>query len=236
VVSHERSGTHFLMNALSFGFGYTARPWVDLDEHEIAVDYAVPEAIAAALEARARDPLLRIVKAHHAAEVFGAALGRIAGHYAVLYVHRHPVETMVSFWRHLNGLAWDEGPKLADPLALARAAPAGRLTRYDARPAHTLLQRWAAHVEGWLAAAADPRIAVVRYEDLDRRYAETIQDLAGVFGRAPLSPLLRPARDVNVIAMGRTAAEAPVSPAMLESLRAYYRAEVGPLMARLGYG
>jgi hypothetical protein len=35
--------------------------------------------------------------------------------------------------------------------------------------------------------------------------------------------------------MGKTAAEAPVPPAMLETLQAYCRAEVGPLMAHLGY-
>ena len=30
VVSHERSGTHFLMNALAACYGYVSAPWVNL--------------------------------------------------------------------------------------------------------------------------------------------------------------------------------------------------------------
>ncbi len=236
VVSHERSGTHFLMNALSYAYGYTAEPWIDLDGHNIAIDYADPAAIAEALETEAADPLLRIVKSHHAVEVFARELERITRAYAVFYIYREPAAVMTSLWRHLGGLAWDEGPKAADPLALARARPGGRMTRYETRPYPTMLQRWAAHVEGWLAAAeANPRIAAVRYEDLDRRYEQTIAGLAGAVGRAPLTPLLRPPRDVNVIAMGKSAAAAPVAPATATALDAYCRAEVGALMKKLGY-
>jgi tetratricopeptide (TPR) repeat protein len=236
VVSHERSGTHFLMNALSYAYGYTASPWTDLDRHEIDIDYSSPSQIAEALEARAGDPLMRLVKSHHAAGVFAEELSRITRSYTVYYVYREPATVMVSLWRHLNGLAWNEGPKLPDPLALAKAAPSGRLTRYQAGPHPTMLQRWAAHVEGWLmAAAADPRIVPVRYEDLDSRYPPTVAALAEAAGRAPLQPMLRPPRDVNVIAMGKTAAEAPVTPAAWADLKAYCRREAGPLMQRLGY-
>ncbi len=31
VVSHERSGTHFLMNTLALNFGYIAKPWINFD-------------------------------------------------------------------------------------------------------------------------------------------------------------------------------------------------------------
>jgi tetratricopeptide (TPR) repeat protein len=234
VVSHERSGTHFLMNALSYAYGYTAQPWMDLDAHDIAADYADPGQIADALAARAGDPLLRLVKSHHEAAVFGTALDRIAGDYRIFYIHRDPAAVMTSFWRHLNGLGWNEGPKTEGPLALARAAPSGALTRYQAAAYPTMLRRWAGHVEGWLAAAtADPRITVVNYADLDARYEQTVRGFETVVGRAPLQPMLRPPRDVNVIAMGKTAAEAPVSPATAEALRQYCREEVGELLGRL---
>ncbi|HTI66007.1 MAG TPA: sulfotransferase domain-containing protein, partial [Caulobacteraceae bacterium] len=227
---------HFLMNALSYGYGYTAEPWVDLDGHAVAIDYSSPPQIAQALEARADDPLLRLVKSHHAAGLFAGELERVTRDYRVFYVYREPASVMVSLWRHLNGLAWDEGPKVEDPLALARAAPSGRLTRYQAGTHATMLQRWAAHVEDWLAAAqGNPRIVPVRYEDLDGHFERTVSALAGVVGRSPLTPLLRPPRDVNVIAMGKTAEAAPVAPAHLAALRAYCQAEVGDLLRRLGY-
>ena len=222
------------MNALSYGFGYTAMPWIDLDTHQIAVDYSQPGEIAAALAERAGDPLMRIVKSHHAAEVFASALERITADYRIFYIHRDPAEVMVSLWRHLGGLAWNEGPKVADPLALARAAPSGDLTRYQRRTYPTMLQRWAGHVEGWLdAAQGNPRIVPVRYQDLDTRYEATLARLADTVGRRPLSPMLRPPRDVNVIAMGKTAAQAPVPAATLAALRDYCAKEAAGLLGRL---
>jgi hypothetical protein len=236
IVSHERSGTHFLMNALSYAYGYTAQPWVDLDAHNLPIDYYSPAAIAAALETQADDRLYRIVKSHHAAAFFTGELQRITETYRIFVIYRDPVSTLISLWRHLNGLAWDEGPKTRDPLALARAAPSGKLMRYQTSPAPTMLARWAGHVEGWLAAAAgNPRIVPIRYEDLDQRYEPTAAAFSPIVGREPLTPLLRSPRDVNVIAMGQTADAAPVAAAERDALRAYCRGQVGPLMARLGY-
>jgi len=236
VVSHERSGTHFLMNSLSYGFGYTAQPWTDLDRHAFDIDYADPSAIAEVLEGQRKDPLLRLVKSHHAAAVFGDELARIAEDWRIFYIHRDPAEVMVSFWRHLNALAWDEGPKRSRPLDLAKAAPAGELTRYQAGGHPTMLQRWSAQVEGWLAAAeTHSGVTVVRYADLDARYEETLAGLADAVGRAPLTPVLRPPRDVNVIAMGVSSETAPVAAEEIEALRAYCRSAAGPLMTRLGY-
>jgi tetratricopeptide (TPR) repeat protein len=236
VVSHERSGTHFLMNALSYAYGYTAQPWIDLDAHSLPIDYSNPAVITATLENQASDKLYRIVKSHHAAEFFTGELERITEAYRVFVIYRDPVATMISLWRHLNGLAWDEGPKASDPLALARAAPSGKLTRYQAEAFPTMLSRWAAHVEGWLAAASEnPRIVPVRYEDLDQHYEQTVAAVSSIVGREPLTPFLRPPRDVNVIAMGQTADAAPVGAGAREALRAYCRNEFGPLMARLGY-
>jgi tetratricopeptide (TPR) repeat protein len=235
VVSHERSGTHFLMNALSHAYGYTAQPWIDLDEHAIVIDYSNPARIAEALEVKAADWLYGIVKSHHAVDFLRPELPRITESVLIFYVYRDPAATMVSLWRHLNGLSWDEGPRTADPLALARAAPAGRLTRYQAKPSTTMLLRWAAHVEGWLAAAAvNSRIVPVRYEDLESHYEPTVTSLAAIVGRAPLTPLSRPSRDVNVIDMAKSAEALPAYPAMWDALNAYCQAEIGPLLASLG--
>jgi tetratricopeptide (TPR) repeat protein len=236
VVSHERSGTHFLMNALSYAYGYTAQPWIDLDIHNPAIDLSRPSSIASSLESLTPDPLLRIVKSHHAADIFADALARITATYTILYVYRNPSCVMTSLWRHLNDIAWDEGPKLADPMALARAAPAGGMIRYDARSSPTMLLRWASHVEGWLSRTSENlRIIPLRYEDLDGDYETTVASLGSVIGRDPIRPLLRPSRNANVIAMGRDRPSWPTTPAMSAALVAFCEAEVGPLLHRLGY-
>lgn len=235
VVSHERSGTHFLMNALSYGYGYTSDPWIDLDQHAININYFHPPAIADALAAQAGNPLQRVVKSHHAAEFFTGQLDRIGQDYVIFYIYRHPAAVMESLWRHLNAIAWNEGPKRTDPLALAKAEPSGQMMRYQTRQYPSLLARWAAHVEGWLdAAEANPRIVPVRYEDLDNHYDETIDGFGGRLGRPPMTPRLRPPRDAGVIAMGGE--QTPVGPDISADLRAFCRSEAGALMARLGYG
>lgn len=96
------------------------------------------------------------------------------------------------------------------------------------------MTRWAAHVEGWLSAAADfPRIVLVRYEDLDVRFDETVRSFAEVLGRKPRA-ILRPSRDFKVIAGPRNSIALKMS-FDREALRSICRQTVGSTMARLDY-
>ncbi len=235
VVSHERSGTHFLMNALAACYGYVSAPWVNFDRPSLNINYYHPAEVRDALLALAARPMANVVKSHHPADFFAAELPRLAGRYVVLSVCRDPAATLLSLWRVMHRWPWAEGPRLADPLAFARAEPCGRMMRYQMRQYPHLMARWAAHVEGWLAAAqAVPGVAVVRYEDLDARYEETMRGLAGLLGRPPKA-LARPARDVNVIPGGPADPAGRGTPPDAEALRRLCRGAVGGTMARLGY-
>jgi hypothetical protein len=65
VVSHERSGTHFLMNSIARGYGYTAKPWVDMDGDSMPINFFHPPAIAGTLAALADRRIAAIIKSHH---------------------------------------------------------------------------------------------------------------------------------------------------------------------------
>lgn len=235
VVSHERSGTHFLMNALAACYGYVSSPWVNFDRPMVNINYFHPPEVRDALLALAERPLANVVKSHHPAGFYAGELGRIARRYVVFAVCRDPVGVMLSLWRWLHRWPWLEGPKVADPLTFARAEPCGRMLRYQIRQQPSMLHRWEAHVESWLAAArAQPRVVVVRYEDLDTRYEETVRGFAAVLGRPPQA-LARPARDVNVIAGGPQDPAGLGVPTDVEALRRLCRETVGQTMARLGY-
>jgi hypothetical protein len=235
VVAHERSGTHFLMNALAACYGYVSWPLFNLDLPHVNINYYHPPAVRDTLLALAARPMANVVKSHHPADFFAAELPRLTRRYVVFSICRDPVATLLSYWRFLHRWPWAEGPRVADPLAFARAEPCGRMMRYQMRQYPHLMARWAAHVEGWLAAAgAVPRVVVVRYEDLDARYGETMRGFAGVLGRPPQA-LARPARDVHVVPGGPADPTGRGVPPDAEALRRLCREAVGGTMARLGY-
>jgi hypothetical protein len=235
VVSHERSGTHFLMNSLASCYGYVTTPWIDFDRPTFNINYFYSPEVRDLLLALADRPMANVVKSHHVADFFAEELRKIAERYVVFVVCRHPAAVMLSFWRFLHQWPWNEGPKSLDPLAFARSEPCGRLMRFQMRQAASMLHRWAAHVDGWLdAATACPRIVVVRYEDLDEKYEQTVRSFAEPLEHTPQS-IARPSRDYNVIPRG------PVDPTGrgvlpdVDGLRELCRQQVGQTMSRLGY-
>ena len=163
VVSHERSGTHFLMNALAACYGHTSTPFVNLDEPDVVINYFHPPSLRDVLMGLAARPMANVVKSHHPVEFFGSELVTLTKRYVILVVCRDPVAVMLSYWRIMHRWAWNEGPKTVDPVSFARAEPCGRMMRYQMRQYPNLLKRWAAHVEGWVAAAeGNARISMVR--------------------------------------------------------------------------
>jgi hypothetical protein len=237
VVSHERSGTHFLMNSLARSYGYVSNPWVNLDLYPFAINYYLPTEIERLLVSLAKLNLASITKSHHPASFLDGVLDSVAQHYAIFYIHRDPVDVMLSFFRFMHHWKWHEGPKLDDPVAFAQAQPEGQMMRYQLKQHQSLLHRWQSHVEGWLAAAATrPRITMVRYEDLRDDYATTLQRFAGVLGTSP-GDLTPPPREKDTIHVPENPAHAAItkSPSTVKQLRKLAAETVGSTMAKLGY-
>ena len=93
VVSHERSGTHFLMNSLGRAFGYEAGLFLNFDHDPLNINYFHPPTVLKALRTV---PAGRIVKAHHSVEFFDGILDEVLQSAVILYIHRDPVDVMVS--------------------------------------------------------------------------------------------------------------------------------------------
>jgi hypothetical protein len=64
VVSHERSEL-FLMNSIEKGYGYVARPWIDLDHHQLPIRYFHQPSISKSLDYLADQNVAAIIKSHH---------------------------------------------------------------------------------------------------------------------------------------------------------------------------
>jgi hypothetical protein len=234
VISHERSGTHFLMNSIASAYGYVSQPWVDLDDHHIPINYFHQPSIAGALNHLADRQIAAIVKSHHPSTFFENILDEVLGRYVIFYIHRDPADVMASFFKFMYAWHCHVGPQREDAVAFAAAAPEGRLMRYQTHQRRNMLDRWAQHVEGWYRAAEGrPRLRLVRYQDLRDDYATTVSSFADILRREP-TDLTPPARDVNVV-NGREPERKLPTPDR-QALRALALQEVPDTMRLLGYG
>ena len=203
VASHERSGTHFTMNTIGNCFGYISAPWLDLDRHHVNINYFSPVGIANTLTSLAeRRPPANVVKSHHASEFFAEIVDTVAAAYHLVYVYRNPADCLASFWRLLNSMPWVDGPKCATLMELATSPPMGRILCYQYYQRETMLDRWAAHVRGWVDLAAHhDGVHLVRYEDLANDFEGAVRDLGARIGQEPRA-IERPSATENVVSGG----------------------------------
>lgn len=200
VVSHERSGTHFLMNALARSYNYYVTPWVNFDL-ELGLNFHNPPTIAEFFAQFRNQNLANIVKAHHAFSFFEGALEAILQDFHLFYIFRDPRDVMVSYWKFLNHLPWHEGPKTDTCREFIRAEPAGAMMRYQQGQEKSLLHRWVRHVDGWTQGVPDhlaSRVTFVRFDELSRNYEHVLRSFAPLFDEGPFT-LERPGLHENSI-------------------------------------
>lgn len=232
MVSHERSGTHFLMNSLGAAFGYPNANFINFDAPELNINFFDPSAVTYAVGRIAARRGGAIIKSHHAVEFFQPTVGSLAHQLLVFYVYRDPVDVMISFWRYMHRWPWHEGPRAPTALEFAMAEPEGNLLRYQMRQRTSMLDRWARHVEGWTGAAErHRRIVLVRYEDLRDSYPDMIARFSAVIGVSPAS-IEPPDPNTNVV-KGADPATLPQPDAA--ELRELALREVGDTMRALHY-
>jgi len=234
VFSHERSGTHFLMNTLALNFGYVSRPWWNLD-FEHGVNFHAPEALDRYLRQAHDKPVLNVLKSHHCVGFVDALMDYLLEQFHVFYVYRDPRDVMTSAWRYYHRVPWDEGPKVGSVSEFLRAEPAGGMLRYQKRQAPTVLHRWAAHVEGWLdaAEARGGAICALRFEDLNGDFEQSVSRIARHMGE-PAGEPRRPPKDRNVVVPGSGGSGAHREH-FGDADEAFVREQVGATFARLGY-
>ena len=232
VVSHERSGTHFLMNTVASAFGYVANPWIDFDHHAANINYFHPPSVAGFFAKLGEHRLANTVKSHHQAAFFEDCLAAVLERFTILYIYRDPIDVMRSCQRFMHRWDWLEGPRTESLGAYIRAEPQGHMMRYQIGQHANMLKRWQAHVEGWVAAAdAQDGVQLVRFEDLDQNYEKTVAELGDALGLAPRLHE-RPSREQDVIAP--TVGESDGT--LLDSGDcAFVADQIGGTMARLGY-
>lgn len=187
VLSHERSGTHFLINSIANNFGYqkqqldidnfpgTKRPMVDWEDQKILHNF---------LQQFHNKPVANIFKCHHSYEFFQQEMAYLLSQFHVFYIYRDGRDVMTSLWNYFHRINWFEGPRTESVGELMRTYPAGKMCRYQYEMRPTLLNRWIHHVNDWITQAPQG-ICYIRYEDLNHRFEDTIKTIGQHMGMIP---------------------------------------------------
>lgn len=190
VCSHERSGTHHMMNTLSLNSDYCADPFINFDLNPISayVNFFHPQGVEGffqkliGIEHKSSRLFVRsIVKSHHDADCFRLLMGSKNVYF--VYMLRDPLSVMESFWKFIHRWEWSEGPKTSSLAEFVLAPPRGQLMRYQSDTYPSMIDRWCAHADKWLLAAEEfNNVIPVEQEALSLNPEPTISKIAKITG------------------------------------------------------
>jgi hypothetical protein len=222
VSSHERSGTHFLMNSVAANSDHCAKPYLNFDWRPLGASilFSSSRQIRDFFAGLQEMHCASIVKNHFAADYFVGEQGDyVLGELCrTVYIVRDPVEVMLSYDRYIRAMPFYEGPKVPDVATFMAAAPRGAMLRYQSVQAATVLERWVNHVRGWTRmVAGNANALTITYHDLDRSHAATMQRVLAFLGLPCPPTIVRPDPIANTI---HVPIDRHVSTAYKEALRA----------------
>ena len=179
VFSHERAGTHFLMNSIAKNFGYIGRPWIDLDVENIPNPYC-PHNIWNFLDQFSGKNVLNIFKSHYNADFVKPIMKQILSEFEIFYIQRmNSFALFDSLCRHFNAYSWEIGPKSINGMHLRSLQPSGACMRYQIAQYSTMDARRKCHISSWKEVKEAYKINWIIYENLDLNFNQTIQKIAG---------------------------------------------------------
>lgn len=190
VVSHERSGTHFLINTIAMNYGYNPI-WRDCPEapfrnnelRGFIEENHVPSGI--------------ILKSHHHRLFFDDFMDRLTSAYYVLYIKRHVCDVMLSCFRYFN-----VGPSCFPHTSAIAELLSSNPTKstFDKSYSHpddlssSMVERWYKHVTKWenYAVKHVDRIAFIEYEKLFYNFEDTAAMIGRFLGQNLPKSFVRP--------------------------------------------
>ena len=223
------------MNTIAANFGYIATPWWNLDFDQ-AINYYAEDVIKQYLQQVHQKSVSNILKSHHPVGFFGEIIDYLTEQFHVVYIYRDPRDVLISYWKLIRAYSWDVGPRTNTPGEFFRSEPSGAMLRYQKRQERNVLQRWRTHVKGWIDMAenaSDVGIILVRYEELNLNFEETVRKLSEQL-KLPHSKINRPDNVTSVIAKGEGLVGGYRNYLDSDDNKFIY-SEIGDLMDRLKY-
>ena len=196
ICSPERSGTHFLINALKKNIGYASKQFLNVDPNDLwwnkmslnfnSVDELCQffSQLENLRDEGERRYLAGFFKSHFYAQFLENFLTQDR---KFIYIVRNPVDTLISFWKFLHQYAGEKGA--AEKLygrsicEFLELSPTESCFRYQNKHVNDYFSRWADNVEGWLEMKdKHANIIFVKYENLKNHYTPTMNVILKAFG------------------------------------------------------
>ncbi|MFH1850866.1 MAG: sulfotransferase domain-containing protein [Candidatus Neomarinimicrobiota bacterium] len=236
VISHERSGTHFLMNTIAYNFNFISAPWWNLD-FELGLNFHSPQTLLNYIKPTEDKPVLNILKSHHAVAFFDGIMDYLTDQFHLFYIYRDPRDTLVSQWKLMKTYrdqGWEEGPISATIGEYIQAAPSGAMLRYQKQQHPSILHRWQDHVTSWIESSTIAPVCLIKYEELNLNFEATVGKIGAYLERSVPQQPHRPEKNKNVISPGQGQVNGwrnQLTPADNQ----FVVTIAGELMQRLGY-
>jgi len=207
VCSHERSGTHFLMNSIDIVSHYSSNPWMNYDYYPLGakVNFFSQSSTHKFINdfsnftAKGKKTCnASILKSHFPLGHLGKNANSLP--LKIIYIWRKPADTIISFWKFMHKWSWNEGPRTKTPLELACTRPSGQSQRYQASNYKDYFERWAAHViDGIENSSNNPNACIISYEDLLNSHSSTTEKICQKLNIQILKKPDLPSKNENVV-------------------------------------
>ena len=170
VCSHQRSGTHFLINSIAINLDWTC-DWLDVP----------PTTDTARLKKFFEDvkPQNKVFKSHHQFDCFSECWDIIKDKFDVFYIYRDGRDVLTSmFFYYVLKQRWVRARNVGEYMRLNP-----QVYNYDYRysiiKSDNHVDRWVNHVEDWL----NRDVCYITYEKLSRAFPGTISDISSYLKR-----------------------------------------------------
>lgn len=179
VVSHERSGTHYLINSIAKNFGYSHRPDSILGSPSMLLS-----------RIREFHGNETIFKCHHQHQFLAPIMGEINKLVKVIYIRRNGRDTLTSCFHYMKAnRTIGCFPKTKSFTEFIHEKP--YLYPFDAcytiEKSSNMPERWARHVKGWMHNAF-----YVRFEEMKNSFEQAMCRIARYIGLDHKGPWVEP--------------------------------------------
>ena len=193
VVSHERAGTHFLINSIAFNFP-------QYDNQELSV-LGAPTELKKIFSLYYSKEERHIFKSHHQFYYFLPFLSELLKHYHIFYIRRDGRDVLTSCFHYFNKSGSESFPvtdSMDDFLSIKPYEyPFDK--EYSLLKTSNMIERWCVHVKGW--ELVQDRITILDYEKMVEDFDETIETISKVLGLpAPKEKIIPKKSDRTVFA------------------------------------